>query len=74
MSTIIYNVYVGQYQDMSSCKTMQSQLNQKGFKGIPYNLGIYFSLRVFSTTDYKYALEVCQNLKRNKFESFILNV
>lgn len=74
MTTIMYNVYVGQYQDMSSCKIMQSQLNQKGFEGIPFNLGMYFSLRVVSTSNYRHALEVCQSLRKNKFESFILNV
>ena len=74
MTTIMYNVYVGQFEDMNGCKAMQKQLNEKGFEGVPFNLGMYFSLRVITTPNYRYALEVCQALRNNKFESFILNV
>lgn len=72
--SIVYNVYIGQFTSPEDSKSVQLELNKHGYRAVCYNLGLYYSLRISTYSDYQIAYKVLMDLKKVGFNGFIYNI
>lgn len=69
MPTIMYSVYVGNYENPSKAKNDIARINAFGLKAYTFSRGDHYALKVFASTNKEKALMTRNALERKGFET-----
>ena len=69
MPTIMYSVYVGNYESPSKAKNDITRINAFGLKAYTFSRGDHYALKVFASTNKEKALMTRNALERKGFET-----
>lgn len=69
MPTIMYSVYVGNYESPSKAKNDIARINAFGLKAYTFSRGDHYALKVFASTNKEKALMTRNALERKGFET-----
>ena len=67
MPTIMYSVYVGNYESPSKSKSDVAKLNALGLKAFVFSRGDHYALKVFASVDKEKALLTQQALVKKGY-------
>lgn len=67
MPTIMYSVYVGNYESPSKAKNDIAKMNALGLKAYTFSRGDHFALKVFASTNMEKAIMTKTALERKGF-------